>query len=83
MNIDNRDMDYVKRYVDSEITNMRDSIWNRLLPLGNTKPLVEKGGMHYCPACGKFFSCEHTAAMPNFCEDCGQALEWPEAEHDE
>lgn len=29
-----------------------------------------------CPHCDKFFSDEHAARKPKFCEDCGCKLEW-------
>lgn len=74
--VDNRDMAYVIRYIDSRMESVKNEFWNGLLAMNNTRPLAEKNGQLYCPACGRFYSVEHSVYQPNFCEDCGQAFEW-------
>lgn len=78
--IDNRDMSFAQRFVDRELENTRNTIYNALLSMSKPQPLVIKADLLFCPACAKFFSEEHAERKPNFCEDCGQAFEWPEAQ---
>lgn len=33
-------------------------------------------GFDICPSCGKLFAPDHAARHPNYCEDCGVALQW-------
>lgn len=34
----------------------------------------------YCPNCGSEITHDYDCELPNFCEDCGQALDWNEEE---
>lgn len=75
--LDNRDLSLAQRYIDRAIDKFRDETWNALLHLCDVKALDELNGRVYCPSCGKLFSAAHAADRPNFCERCGQALDWP------
>lgn len=76
--LDNRNMAFAQRYIDRTLEECRNTIWNRLLSLVELRRPVYKDGRVFCPMCGKFFSEAHAADHPNFCENCGQAFDWPE-----
>lgn len=74
--IDNRDMSFAQRFVDRQLENAKNTIYNALISMSKPQPLIFKGNFRFCPACGKFFAEEHAEQKPNFCEECGQAFDW-------
>lgn len=80
--LDNRDLSFIQRFVDSALENTRNELWNKMIGMSRPQRLVLNDNLLFCPACGKFFSEEHADQNPNFCEECGQAFEWPEEDDD-
>lgn len=75
---DNRDITFMLGLLDCHLDFIRNEIHNKMLYASKPKPMKEhKDGFFYCPGCEKMFTREHAADHPNFCENCGQAFEWP------
>lgn len=76
--VDNRDMEFVRRMADKLFDDARDSFHNAVLSLSRPQPLAMENDLLFCPGCHKYYSEEHADQKPNFCENCGQAFQWPD-----